>query len=71
MYAPHTTSQVVCNRLKFVSSLQESFSLWDSKKWIKGVTKGDSILFMYRLNVRYSSCCIQEYNILSIYSTIG
>ena len=62
MYAVRTTillygsKQFVRN---FVLSLQESFSLWDSKKWIKGVTKGDSILFMYRLNVRRQSYCMQ------------
>lgn len=31
--------------------LQESLSLWDAKKWIRGVTKGDTALFIYRMNV--------------------
>jgi hypothetical protein len=31
--------------------LQESFSLWNGQNWIKGITKGDSILFIYKLNV--------------------
>lgn len=30
---------------------QESFSLWNAKKWIKAVTKGDSILFIHKINV--------------------
>ncbi|XP_064383333.1 meiotic recombination protein REC114-like isoform X2 [Halichondria panicea] len=30
-------------------SMYESFSLWDAQKWIKGVSKGDSILFIYQL----------------------
>ena len=40
--------------------MQESFSLWSSQKWIKGVTKGDSILFIYKLNVPYSRKIWQE-----------
>ena len=31
--------------------LQESISLWEAKKWIRGITKGDSALFIYKINV--------------------
>lgn len=33
------------------SALQESFSLWETKKWLKAVMKGDSVLFICRFGV--------------------
>ena len=30
---------------------QESYSLWNAKNWLKAVTRGDSVLFLYRQQV--------------------
>ena len=30
---------------------QENYSLWNAKNWLKAVTRGDSILFVYRQQV--------------------
>ena len=35
-----------------VKYLQESFSLWDAKKWVKIITRGDSAMFIYKVKVR-------------------
>ena len=35
-----------------LSMIQESFTLWDAQKWVKIVTKGDSAMFIYKLQVR-------------------
>ena len=32
-------------------NFQESFSLFNASKWLKGIVKGDSMLFLYRMNV--------------------
>ena len=31
---------------------QESFSLFNAKKWLQAVVKGDSMLIIYKMNVR-------------------
>ena len=49
--------------LNLVRLLQESFSLWETGKWIKGVTKGDSILFIYRLKVCGRAVTLDSSNI--------
>ncbi len=32
--------------------------MWDAQKWIKGVSKGDSILFIYQLKVGDVTCSL-------------
>lgn len=51
------------------SFMQESFSLWNGQKWIKGITKGDSILFIYKLDVCTHTCsCVL--GLIIIYSSL-